>query len=102
MQAHNMLKLDVDNEDVQLSTVCWHSHSRLHDLHCLTPFFNNCQKFFVASVLKMRKKCPLNDVFLKLLSFLDPHKQKQLKISSYFLLYFKLLNDFQMLLRKRR
>ena len=37
---------------------------------------------FVASVLEMRKRCPLDNRLLKLLAFLDPPQCKQLQYSS--------------------
>ena len=89
--AHNILELDVEDESIQLSNDQLFIGTATRDfiesndeieLHHLTPFFNNCQKYFVASVLEMRKRCPLDNRLLKLLAFLDPRQCKQLQYSN--------------------
>ena len=78
--AHNILELDVEDESIQLSNDQLFIGTATRDfiesndeieLHHLTPFFNNCRKYFVASILEMRKRCPLDNRLLKLLAFLD-------------------------------
>ena len=89
--AHNILELDVEDESIHLSNDQLFIGTATRDfiesndeieLHHLTPFFNNCRKYFVASVLEMRKRCPLDNCLLKLLAFLDPRQCKQLQYSN--------------------
>ena len=89
--AHNILELDVEDESIQLSNDQLFIGTATRDfiesndeieLHHLSPFFNNCRKYFDASVLEMRKRCPLDNCLLKLLAFLDPRQCKQLQYSN--------------------
>ena len=89
--AHNILELDVEEKDLQLSNdqlfvgVATCEFIKSNDdieQHHLMPFFNNCRKYFIAAVLETRKRCSLDDPLLKLLSFLDPHQSKQLQLSN--------------------
>ena len=73
--AHNILELDMEDESIQLSNDQLFIGTATRDfiesndeieLHHLTPFFNNCRMYFVASVLEMRKRCPLDNRLLKL------------------------------------
>ena len=89
--AHNILELDVENEDhylsnnhlfVGIATCRFIESCDDIDLHQLTPFFNNCRKYFIAAIREIRKRCPLDDPLLKLLSFLDPQQCKQVQLSN--------------------
>uniref|UniRef100_A0A1X7VI38 DUF4371 domain-containing protein n=1 Tax=Amphimedon queenslandica TaxID=400682 RepID=A0A1X7VI38_AMPQE len=86
--ANTMLELDVANEDHHLSndqlfvgvaTRRFIDSCDEIDVHQLTPFFSNCRNYFIAAIQEIRKRCPLDDPQLKLLSFLDPHQCKQVE-----------------------
>uniref|UniRef100_A0A1X7U9S8 Uncharacterized protein n=1 Tax=Amphimedon queenslandica TaxID=400682 RepID=A0A1X7U9S8_AMPQE len=89
--AHNILELDVANEDHHLSndqlfvgvaTRRFIDSCDEIDVHQLTPFFSNCRNYFIAAIQEIRKSCPLDDPLLKLLSFPDPHQCKQVQLSN--------------------
>ena len=89
--GHKILELDVEDESIQLSNDQLFIGTATRDfiesndeieLHHLIPFFNNCRKYFVASVLEMRKRCPLDNRLLKLIAFIDPRQCKQLQYSN--------------------
>uniref|UniRef100_A0A1X7TZY3 HAT C-terminal dimerisation domain-containing protein n=1 Tax=Amphimedon queenslandica TaxID=400682 RepID=A0A1X7TZY3_AMPQE len=69
--AHNILELDVANEDHHLS------NDQLFVGVATRRFIDSCDE-----IDEIRKRCPLDDPLLKLLSFLDPHQCKQVQLSN--------------------
>ena len=88
---HNILELNVENEDIHVSNCELFIGTSTREFiesnddiepHKLTIFYNNCLKYYITSVSEIKKRCPLGDPFLKLLSFLDPRQCNQLQLSN--------------------
>ena len=89
--VHNILELNVENEDIHVSNCELFIGTSTREFiesnddiepHKLTTFYNNCLKYYITSVSEIKKRCPLGDPFLKLLSFLDPRQCNQLQLSN--------------------